>query len=184
MDITQDSFDALLSWLDSDREIAGQKYGTIRSGLIRIFISKGFDDAEDLTDRTIDRVITTLPRIVNDYVGDPVLYFRGVARHIIQEARRRPEVTIDPPVEHFTQIKPTNERYECLVQCLELLTAPKRELILDYYLCQGSEKIQLHKALADELKISTRTVRMRVHHIRVGLEKCVSRCMAKSGRNE
>jgi hypothetical protein len=35
--LTQDAFDKLLNWLDSDRERAGQKYETIRLRLIKIF---------------------------------------------------------------------------------------------------------------------------------------------------
>ena len=46
--VTQEQFDSLLAWLGSDRESAGRKYEVIRSGLVRIFVSKGFNDAEDL----------------------------------------------------------------------------------------------------------------------------------------
>ena len=90
MAITQEPFDTLLSWLDPSRDTAGQKYETIHSGLIRIFISHGFIDAEDLADLTINRVIDRLPDIREGYVGEPVRYFHGVARNVIREARRRP----------------------------------------------------------------------------------------------
>jgi len=48
--ITKEQFDSLLSWLSDDRELAGTKYETIRTGLVRVFVSKGFNDAEDLAD--------------------------------------------------------------------------------------------------------------------------------------
>ena len=58
-----DSFDALLDWLDPDREKAAVRYEIIRAGLIRIFASKGLSDAEHYTDETIDRVIKRLPEL-------------------------------------------------------------------------------------------------------------------------
>src|SRR5258708_7517977 len=91
--ITQEPFDALLAWLDLDRERAGKKYETIRAGLIRIFVAKGFNDAEDLADEAITRVVRRLPEIKDSYVGEPARYFHGVARNITLEASRRREIT-------------------------------------------------------------------------------------------
>ena len=67
-------FDALLDWLDPDREKAGQRYEQIRTGLVRMFISNGLSDAGHYSDVTIDRVIKRLPEIRADYVGDPAKY--------------------------------------------------------------------------------------------------------------
>src|SRR5688572_23081082 len=92
MSVTQAQFDSLLSWLSPDRDLAGRKYETIHSGLVRVFVSKGFNDAEDLADETINRVIKRLPEIQNSFVGEPVYYFHGVARNIIRESNRRKEV--------------------------------------------------------------------------------------------
>ena len=39
--MSQESFDALLGWLDSDRDKAGAKYEQIRSGLIKFFTFRG-----------------------------------------------------------------------------------------------------------------------------------------------
>ena len=78
MDITQESFEALLEWLDPDREAAGQKYETIYTGLVRIFVSKGFNDAEHLADETMNRVIIRLPEIRDTYEGEKARYFPGV----------------------------------------------------------------------------------------------------------
>jgi RNA polymerase sigma factor (sigma-70 family) len=174
--ITRESFDTLLAWLDSNREEAGQKYEIIRSGLMRIFIAQGFSDAEDLTDQTINRVIVRLPDIRDDYVGEPARYFHGVARNIVREARRRKELPLDPSPVVFIEKLDTSEEYECLLDCLKLLTADKRELILDYYLYEGQEKILRHKHTAKELGITEGALRTRAHHIRINLEKCVLQC--------
>ena len=58
-------------------------------------MSKGFSDAEDLADETINRVAKRLPEIRESYVGDPVRYFHGVARFIIREMIRRKEVAVE-----------------------------------------------------------------------------------------
>lgn len=177
--ITQDSFEALLEWLDADRQIAGRRYETVRTGLIRIFISQGFSDAEDLADLTINRVIGKLPHIRADYVGEPERYFHGVARNIVREARRRKEIATGEVPERVSLAVETSDRHECLLRCLKLLPGVKRELILDYYLYEGRDKVEHHKRMAEELGLTEGALRTRVHHIRSGLEKCVSQC-AKS----
>ena len=52
--LTQESFDALLNWLDPRREEAGQKYEDIRLRLIKIFTCRGCLEPEDLADETIN----------------------------------------------------------------------------------------------------------------------------------
>lgn len=178
--ITQESFEVLLMWLDSDREAAGKKYETIRAGLVRIFISKGFNDAEDLADQVINRVIGRLPEIINAYVGDPANYFRGVARNIVHEARRRKEIPTDTFPVQPGQIADISDEYECLLKCLELLSADKRDLALDFYLYDKRDKIDHHKRMAHELGITESNLRVRVHRIRETLEKCVLQCVKNS----
>jgi DNA-directed RNA polymerase specialized sigma24 family protein len=143
---------------------------------VRIFISQGFSDAEDLADMTIDRVIARLADIKDNYVGEPARYFHGVARNIILEARRRKEIATDKVPELFTQVSNTTDRYDCLLKCLELLSGEKRDLILDYYLHEGRDKIDHHRRMADELSITEGALRTRAHHIRGALEKCVLQC--------
>jgi DNA-directed RNA polymerase specialized sigma24 family protein len=176
LDNTQQPFDALLAWLDSDRDAAGRKYEIIRSGLIRIFVSQGFSDAEDLTDLTINRVVDRLPDIRETYVGEQARYFHGVARNIIREARRRKEIVTDRIPEVLTQVTNPSDKYECLLKCLELLPSERSELILDYYLYKGRDKIEHHRRMAEELGLTEGALRTRTHHIRIALEKCVMQC--------
>jgi RNA polymerase sigma factor (sigma-70 family) len=178
--ITKEQFDSLLSWLSNDRELAGTKYETIRGGLVRVFVSKGFNDAEDLADETINRVIIRLADIRDTYAGEPTRYFHGVARNVIREQVRRKEFATEVPV-IWMDPQPTSEERECLEKCLQMLPEPKRDLILDYYLYEGHEKIEQHKQMAAELAITEGALRVRVHHIRVRLEGCVREC---AGRNQ
>ncbi|HEY7785163.1 MAG TPA: hypothetical protein VIB00_10575, partial [Pyrinomonadaceae bacterium] len=54
--LTQESFDALLHWLDPQRDRAGLRYEEIRRSLIKIFACRGCAEPEDLADETINRV--------------------------------------------------------------------------------------------------------------------------------
>lgn len=173
---TQESFDALLSWLGPERETAGHKYEFIRSGLIRIFVSRGFSDAEDLADLTINRVTNRLSEIQNDYVGEQAAYFYGVARNIIRETARRKEVATDEFPELSKNSSKTTDEYDCLLRCLRFLPANKRDLILDYHSYTGHDKVDCHRRMAEELSISENALRGRAHNIRAKLEKCVIQC--------
>ena len=184
MTITKDPFDALLEWLDPDREKAGQRYEVIRAGLIRIFVSKGLSDAEHYSDEAIDRVVKRLPEIQAKYVGDPARYFHGVARNLILEAGRRREVATDVLPLRITQEALRTDTSECLSKCLKLLPADKQEFILDYHLYQGHAKVEHHRQMAVELSISEGALRTRAHHLRVNLEKCVLECIAQSRQNK
>ena len=173
-------FDDLLAWLDPDRDVAAQKYETIRAGLIRIFVTKGFSDAEDLADEAIARVTRRLPEIRDDYVGDPARYFIGVARYLILEQYPRKEIALDAiDMSRVSRLKTVemSDEYECLMLCLDFLTFTKRELILDYHVYEGHNKIEQHEIMAQELEISKGALRIRAHHIRKDLEKCVLDCV-------
>ena len=177
-------FDALLEWLDPDREKAGQRYEVIRAGLIRIFVSNGLSDAEYYADETIDRVIKRLPEFRETYVGDPAKYFHGVGRNLIREAWRRKEVATEITPEPVPSEPVQTDTSECLSKCLDLLPRDKQEFILDYHLYKGHEKIEHHRQMAGELSISEGALRTRAHHLRVSLEKCVLQCIGNSGKNK
>jgi RNA polymerase sigma factor (sigma-70 family) len=181
--ITQEQFDSLLGWLNADRELAGKRYETIRSGLIKIFVSKGFNDAEDLADETINRVIVRLPDIRENYVGEPAYYFRGVAKNIIRESAQRKEIALNV-VDIRDDPKPDpSEEYDCLRHCLQRLPVNKQDLILDYYLYEGHEKIEHHKRMAGQLKITEGAIRSRAYQIRLTLQNCMRQCpLLKKGR--
>jgi DNA-directed RNA polymerase specialized sigma24 family protein len=182
--ITKEPFDALLEWLDPDREKAAERYEVIRAGLIRIFVSKGLSDAEFYTDEAIDRVVKRLPEIQASYVGDPARYFHGVARNLILEARRRREVTTDVLPHRLIPEVTTSDAAECLAKCLKMLPLDKQEFILDYHLYQGHAKIEHHREMAVELSISEGALRTRAHHLRATLEKCVLQCISHQSRKQ
>lgn len=179
MVITSEQFEALLAWLDSDRESAGLKYELIRSSLVRVFASKGLDDAEDLADETINRVIVRLPDIKDDYCGEPARYFHGVARNIVREKARRKEIVTEVTAVTVFVDPILGSELECLDECLGVLPPQKCDLILDYYLYEGHDKIEHHKQMAQTLGISDGALRGRAHYIRIALEECVRDCVQR-----
>ena len=96
-DLTREALDRLLHWLDRDRDRAGQRYEQIRSGLIEVFLCRGAVDQEELADETINRVAGKVQEIADNYVGDPTLYFYGVAKMVYLEYSRRKLVAPHPP---------------------------------------------------------------------------------------
>jgi DNA-directed RNA polymerase specialized sigma24 family protein len=175
--LSQEDFDALLDWLDSDREQAGIKYEQIRSSLIRIFTGRGCLDAEELADETINRVTRKIKHIKNEFRGDPALYFFGVAKMLLLEYMRRkpPQNPPPPPDSGRAELE-----YRCLERCIERLSEEDRSLLLREYGAKGRTQAERRKALADELGISLNALRIRVYRIRVALKECIEKCIQGS----
>lgn len=176
--LTQESFDALLAWLDPNREVAGQKYELIRSRLIKIFACRGCSEPEDLADETINRVTNKLNEIEGSFVGEPARYFCGVANKVHLEYRRKkPLPPPPPPPDDPDEIE---HEYNCLERCMQELTADNRELVLQYYQEEKRAKIDHRKRLAEQLGIALNALRIRAHRIRASLQECVLRCVREA----
>ena len=181
----EENFDALLNWLDPDRDRAGTKYEEIRESLINIFSWRGFKDAEDLTDETISRVTAKIAEVATTYKGDPAVYFYAVAKKLFFEAYRRDqrvgELPVNPSAESTNPPEDDKPELDCLDECLSHLPAADRELILLYYQ-QDQPKIRQRKELAKRLQISPNTVRVRTHRIRLVLYGCIEKCLEGTPR--
>jgi DNA-directed RNA polymerase specialized sigma24 family protein len=176
-DLTQESFDRLLGWLDGDRDRAGRKYEAIRFRLIRIFACRGCGVPEELADETINRVALKSGRIAESYVGDPVSYFCGVADKVyLEHIRKRPVIQLPLP----SATPEENEiRCQCLEQCMGALSAENRELILAYYDDDQQQKMALRKELGERLGIGPNAMYIRAHRIREKLRGCVRECVRR-----
>ena len=176
--LSQEAFDALLDWLDSDREQAGIKYEDIRGRLIMIFTGRGCVDAEDLADETINRVTQRLSTIREEFTGDPTRYFFGVANFVHMEYMRRKTPQPSPfPISDSNQVE---IEYRCLEHCIESLSEENRYLLLKYYGAEGGSKIDQRKQLAEELGIAANALRIRAYRIRLGLQQCVEKCIKRA----
>jgi DNA-directed RNA polymerase specialized sigma24 family protein len=173
--LTQESFDALLHWLDPQRDRAGLRYEEIRRSLIKIFACRGCAEPEDLADETINRVSKKLSEIVNHFTGDPARYFYGVANKVhLEYLRRKPPPQTPPPMQDSEE----NEReFQCLERCMEKLTLANRKLLLDYYREEKRAKIEYRRQLAEQMGIAVNALRIRAYRIRASLQKCVEDCL-------
>lgn len=176
--LTQESFDALLAWLDPAREEAGQKYEYIRLRLIKIFVCRGCREPEDLADETINRVSKKLREIESNYSGEPARYFYGVANKVHMEYLRRKPVSIPPVRPEATE--DIEKEYECFERCIQKLTSDNRILVLQYYQEEKRAKIDHRRQLAARLGIALNALRIRAFRIRASLQECVTNCVREA----
>jgi DNA-directed RNA polymerase specialized sigma24 family protein len=175
--VNQEAFDQLLGWLNPEREQAAARYEEIRRRLIMIFTCRGCPEAEDLADETFDRVTRKVQEIAPTYIGDPALYFYGVAHNVHLEYVRKQfrSVPAPPPALVEDEVTPA---YECLEECMRKLSAAERALVLQYYQEEKRAKIEQRKLLAERLGIALNALRIRAYRIRATLQKCVQACVA------
>ena len=186
--LTQDAFDVLLNWLDSDRERAGSRYEAIRLRLIKIFTCRGCADAEDLADETINRVAAKVGDLAPGYEGDPALYFYGVSQRVHQEYSRKlrlrdAELSEDAGAVVSSLAGEIEPEYECLERCLEHLPDENRKIVLEYYQQERRAKIDHRRRLAEELGIAINALRIRAFRIRRALQDCVHTCVERQPVN-
>lgn len=176
--MSQEMFEALLYWLDSDRDQAGVKYEEIRSKLIKYFSSSSQIEAEALADETINRVARRLNEIKDKVYGERVRYFFGVARRVLMEylRRKRPQVERGSAVDSNS----VELEYGCLEECMAKLSRENRELVMRYYSSEGRERIEQRKRLAEELGIAPNALRIRAYRIRAELQKCLKECVERA----
>ncbi len=177
-------FDDLLAWLNQDRELASSAYLNLRNSLLKIFAWNRCADPEGMTDETFDRVARQVPTLRETFIGNPRLYFYGVANNLIKEYRKKAKSHVpmegvdlagDPPQE--IEEETSERRRECLSRCLRKLPKEKRELILTYYAKEKQAKI-IHRAeMARQLGVSIAALRVRMLRIRGNLEECIEQCL-------
>lgn len=183
--LTAETLEHLLVFLDPDRDAAARKYEALRSRLIRLFVWRGCDAPEERTDETLDRVARKLKEGVT-IRSEPFNYAAGVAYRIFQEMLRRDqrqrraleEMAETPPPE------PDDDeaaRLDCLDECLDALAGRERDLIVGFYRGEKGARIARRKRLAEELGISVNALRIRAYRLRARLEGCVRECLTRGG---
>ena len=107
----------------------------------------------------------------------------GVARLLLLEIlkNRQREQSALTEMGHASEVyagpDDGEERVTCLRSCLRTLSSDSRELILQYYQGEKSEKIQNRKRLMERLGIPVNTLRMRTLRLRERLQGCVEECL-------
>ena len=185
--VTQQAFDKLLVSLAADRNEAGIQFEVIRNKLVRFFEWRSVLAPDEYADETLDRVARRIDE--GQEVKNLRGYIYGVARMVLKEEireREREFVPLDEvgdriPEEPPAPIEP-EAREVCFDRCLDKLPPESKILILDYYQEERRAKIDLRQQLADSLRIAPNALRIRVHRIRVSLEKCIMNCLQSAQR--
>lgn len=190
--LTQEAFDKLLDSLDSDRQTAAEKYERIRLRLANFFEYRGCSSPDDYADITINCAAKKLDEGSQIYSSDPLSYFIGIARNILQEyweLSSRRAASVDelsiaehPRVDAIETIQREEDRSRseaeltCLEECLDQSGERSRDLILGYYVGEKGQKIRNRKQLAAEFNLAPAALRLRAFRVRARLEGCVKNC--------
>jgi RNA polymerase sigma factor (sigma-70 family) len=188
--LTREDLDGFLARLDPDRDRAEQKYHSLRRKLAKLFECRRAPCAEDLADEAIDRVVRKLSQVE---IHDVSLYVFGVAQNVLREALRATvkNVPLDElpagtlvmnPYEDEKRRSEQDElatRLECLDECMRVLPAAERTVVIGYYEKRKSENIRHRREMAEHLGMALGTLRVQAHRIRAKLAACVDRCLAK-----
>ena len=180
--LTQDAFDRLLIALGGDRDSGSEKYLEIRTSLTRFFEWRGCSFPEDHADETFNRIAKKIDE--GEEILNPAGYAMGVARLLLLEimkSRQREQSALNEigtATDVYVAADDGDDRLECLQKCLRTLSADNRELILQYYQGEKSEKIQNRKKLLDRLGVPVNTLRMRALRLREKLQGCVEECLS------
>jgi DNA-directed RNA polymerase specialized sigma24 family protein len=175
-EISQENFETLLDWLSEDREKAGEKYEEIRESLVRLFELKGCHDSQTLADETINRLTSKIHTLKLQAGVKPITLFFGFAKNIYFEASRQKESQLDPVSPGFFDKKIEDEPnlyLDYLRECLKNHSTEEREFILEYYAKDKLEKIVQRRQLAKKMEIAQGTMNVRMHRIRLALQKCI-----------
>ena len=177
-DLTRESLDALLAWLNPDRESAGREYEKIRARLIKIFACRGCRVPEELADETINRVARKVKEVAGGYEGDPAFYFYAVARKVYLEYSKGKPVALPMPTPAADQ-NDFDHRLDCLDRCLDGLSTASREIIIAYCGTEEENKKEARKNLALKLGIGSNALWIRAHRIRNSLRICMDECLRR-----
>lgn len=182
--LTAEGFDGLLAVLHPDRARAGELYEEIRRRLVKFFEWRGCSIADDLTDRTINRVAGKLQ--AGEAIQNVTAYSVGVARLIhleyLREAERERQLLDEAPVagecfdpEHERE---DNARLAAFEDCFTGLLPDQRRQLMTYHTGEKQERINNRKTLAAELGATAGSLRIRMFRLREILEECITRRLA------
>jgi DNA-directed RNA polymerase specialized sigma24 family protein len=196
--LTPDAFQRLLACLNADPAQAAAKYEDLRQSLITFFAFRQVEDPHALADETFNRVAFRLSEGQEITTNNPAYYFYAVARNVWREQLAQPQTLVPlsdalattatraPSVEELRlKIEEqtfSEQRLQCLEQCLARLTSEDNTILLEYHQGQGRAKIERRQAQADRLGITIRSLRNRACRIRERLADCIQDCLPKQER--
>lgn len=179
--LTSEAFDGLLSALDPNRELAGERYLELRRNLVQLFEWRGCPAPDEYADEALNRCARKIAQ--GEVIRDLATYAIGIGRMLAREMARD-HAMAEFPLEHTREpsappITPDDDagRVNCLRRCLSELPVESRRLILGYYTGDKSEKIKNRKRLTDIFGIPSAALRMRALRLRERLQLCSDDCL-------
>ncbi|MDQ4121215.1 MAG: hypothetical protein M3209_07200 [Acidobacteriota bacterium] len=176
--LSKTSFDQFLALLDSNPNLAGQKYEALRMRLVKFFEWRACSFAEDLADETLDRVARKIES--GEQIIDYAAYSYRVAKLLYLENLKREAKEQAVVINMPTTVNSNDEddpQLNCLELCLQQLSEDSRKMILGYYYNDKQAKIDHRKKLAETLGITQNALRIKTNRIRSKLEECVFKCL-------
>ena len=183
------AFHALLDWLNPNRDRAADEYVRLHRRLAKMFEARGCLTPEDCADETFNRIGSQLIEGKEIRTDNPTFYINGVARHVLLEQWSKPvqEQIEDLPAEKLPQDnhRELNEKQEkerwhsCLEKCLQTLPQESRQLLLEYYAEDKTQKIETRSRMAKQLGVAAGVLRNRIFKLRNSLRGCVATCLAR-----
>jgi DNA-directed RNA polymerase specialized sigma24 family protein len=150
--------------------------------LIKFFEWRGCSFPEDDADETINRVVRKIDQ--GEEIHNPSSYFYGVARMVFMERLRKQEKE-RAVLEYQPRPAPENpgesdQRLECVRQCMQRMALESRSLLVEYYEGEEGGQIKIRQELAKRLRLSPNALRIRACRLRKELEDCVSDCLEQA----
>ena len=182
-ELTAKDFDAMLALFSPDREEAGEKYEQMRQGLERYFHFKGCADPRFLADETINRVAAKIETFDPLRNVRPASYFYGFASNVLMEYRRNASRELSLSENQCAAGIPVTEdgtgeaESKCLRKCLEKLSAPEKEMIVDYYRCAGRQRNELRRQICERIECTAAALYTKIFRIKRTLRDCIENCL-------
>ena len=175
-EVTQEQFATFLAWLGPEAERAGEEYELLRSRLGFYFSQRRCRFPEELADETINRVVL---KVGEARIENKMAYCYGVAKNVYRESLRgeRRRAELDEAALAAPEPEEPGLTHECLDRCLAELPDEGRDLILRYFSEKKLAKVELHRRIAESLKLTQTAFRMRIYRIKRELTACVRECM-------
>ncbi len=180
---------AFLAWLTPGQApgqtLDGEAYEAARRRLLLFFAGRACPDPEALADATLDCAIRKLPEVPP--AASPLGYLIGIAKNIYREHLRDTPIIEPLRPAHavaFTAVtqhqRDTEQRHQCLEQCLEQLPAADRTLVLGYYRAANQQKIDVRRQLAEQFGLTQNALRNRIFRLNQRLALCLNSCLENS----
>lgn len=167
-ELNRQEWEALITALAPDREVAGQNYEALRRRLMNLFAWEQCAAPDHLADEVLNRLARKLAEGAEVPHLDRFAF--GIARLLIQE-QSRVERSREAAVRELRSTSSAKEpgaiTLDAMQACLQALPADRRDLIERYY-------AEDRTALARKLGISVNALRNRAMRIRDELFRCMA----------